>query len=67
MKKLKAMTRREALKIALLAGIIIAIAIPLCTGVINGLCFLWTAPLIMLADDGALEDWARKKLKEMEK
>ena len=67
MKKLKAMTRREALKIALLAGIIIAIAIPLCTGVINGLCFLWTAPLIMLADDGILEDWARKKLKEMEK
>lgn len=67
MKKLKTITRREALKIALLVGIIIAIAIPLCTGVINGLCFLWTAPLIMLADDGALEDWARKKLEEMEK
>ena len=67
MKKLKAMTRREALKIALLVGTIIAIAIPLCTGVVDGLCFLWTAPLIMLADDGALEDWARKKLKEMEK
>ena len=66
MKKLKAMTRREALKIALLVGSIIAIAIPLCTGVINGLCFLWTAPLIMLADDGALEDWARKKLEERE-
>lgn len=64
MKKLKAMTRREALKIALLAGIIIAIAIPLCTGVVDGLCFLWTAPLIMLADDGALEDWAQKKLEE---
>ena len=67
MKKIKTMTRREALKLALLAGIIIAIAIPLCTGVINGLCFLWTAPLIMLADDGALEDWAQKKLEEMEK
>lgn len=64
MKKLKTMTRRESLKIALLAGIIIAIAIPLCTGVINGLCFLWTAPLIMLADDGALENWAQKKLEE---
>ena len=64
MKKIKTMTRREALKIALLAGIIIAIVIPLCTGVINGLCFLWTAPLIMLADDGALEDWAQKKLEE---
>lgn len=67
MKKIKAMTRRDVLKIALLAGIIIAIAIPLCTGVINGLCFIWTAPLIMLADDGALEDWAQKKLEEMEK
>lgn len=67
MKKIKAMTRRDVLKIALLAGIIIAIAIPLCTGVINGLCFIWTAPLIMLADDGALEDWARRKLEEMEK
>lgn len=66
MKKLKSMTRREALKIALLTGIIIAIAIPLCTGIVNGLCCLWTAPLIMLADDGALEDWAQKKLEERE-
>lgn len=66
MKKLKTITRRKALKLALLAGIIIAIAIPLCTGVINGLCFLWTAPLIMLADNGALENWAQKKLEEME-
>lgn len=64
MKKLKTITRREAMKIALLAGIIIAIAIPLCTGVVDGLCFLWTAPLIMLADNGALEDWAKKKLEE---
>lgn len=67
MKKIKTMTRRDALKIALLVGIIIAIAIPLCTGVINGLCFLWTAPLIILADGGALEDWARRKLEETEK
>lgn len=66
MKKLKTITSREALKLALLACIIIAIATPLCTGVVNGLCFIWTAPLIMLADDGALEDWARKKLEEME-
>lgn len=64
MKKLKTITRRKALKLALLAGIIIAIAIPLCTGVVDGLCFLWTAPLIMLADNGALEDWAQKKLEE---
>lgn len=64
MKRINSITRREALRIALLAGIIMAIAIPLCTGVINGLCFLWTAPLIMLADDGALEDWAKKKLEE---
>lgn len=64
MKKLKAMTRREALRIALLACIIIGAIEWLRTGTINGLCFLWTAPLIMLADDGALEDWARKKLEE---
>lgn len=64
MKRINSITRREALRIALLAGIIMAIAIPLCTGVINGLCFLWTAPLTMLADDGALEDWAKKKLEE---
>lgn len=67
MKKLKTITRREALKLALLACIIIAIAIPLCTGVINGLCFLWTAPLIMLADEWDPQEWARKKLEEMEK
>lgn len=64
MKKIKTMTRRDALKIALLAGIIIAVVTPLCTGVVDGLCFLWTAPLIMLADSGALEDWAKKKLEE---
>lgn len=64
MKKIKTMTRRDALKIALLVGIIIAVVTPLCTGVVDGLCFLWTAPLIMLADDGALEDWARKKLED---
>ena len=64
MKKLKTITRREALKIALLACIIIGLAEWLRTGTINGLCFLWTAPLIMLADNGALEDWARKKLEE---
>ena len=67
MKKIKTMTRREALKLALLVGIIIGAIEWLRTGYIDGLCFLWTAPLIMLADDGALEDWARKKLKEMEK
>lgn len=64
MKKLKSMTRREALKIAFLTGIIIAIAIPLCTGIVNGLCCLWTAPLIMLADEWDPQEWARKKLEE---
>ena len=67
MKKLKTITSREALKLALLACIIIGAIEWLRTGTINGLCFLWTAPLIMLADDGALEDWAQKKLEEMEK
>lgn len=64
MKKIKTMTRRGALKIALLACIIIGGIEWLRTGTINGLCFLWTAPLIMLADDGLLEDWARRKLEE---
>lgn len=67
MKKLKSMTRREALKIALLTGIIIAIAIPLCTGVINGLCVLWIGPAIILLDESRWDEWARKKLEEMEK
>lgn len=55
------------MKKILIVTIIIALVEWLRTGYIDGLCFLWTAPLIMLADDGALEDWARKKLKEMEK
>lgn len=67
MKKLKTITRRETLKLALLACIIIGGIEWLRTGYIDGLFFLWTAPLIMLADDGALEDWAQKKLEEMEK
>lgn len=67
MKNIKTMTRRDVLKLALLACIIIGAIEWLRTGTINGLCFLWTAPLIMLADDGALEDWAQKKLEEMEK
>lgn len=64
MKKIKTMTRRDALKIALLVGIIIAVVTPLCTGVVDGLCFLWTAPLIMLVDDWDPQEWARKKLEE---
>lgn len=67
MKRINSITRREALKIALLAGIIIGAIEWLRTGNIDGLFFLWTAPLIMLADDGALEDWARRKLEETEK
>lgn len=67
MKRINSITRREALRIALLASIIIGAIEWLRTGTINGLCFLWTAPLIMLADNGALEDWARKKLEETEK
>lgn len=64
MKRINSITRREALRIELLASIIIGAIEWLRTGTINGLCFLWTAPLIMLADDGALEDWAKKKLEE---
>lgn len=67
MKKIKTMTRRDALRIALLVGIIIAIAIPLCTGVINGLCVLWVGPAIILLDESRWDEWARKKLEEMEK
>lgn len=55
---------RKVMKKLLIATIIIALVEWLRTGYIDGLCFLWTAPLIMLADDGALEDWARKKLEE---
>lgn len=60
-KDLRLMTK--ILTMALVIGIVEWLR----TGTINGLCFLWTAPLIMLADDGALEDWAQKKLEEMEK
>ena len=55
---------RKVMKKLLIATIIIALVEWLRTGYIDGLCFLWTAPLIMLADDGALEDWARRKLEE---
>lgn len=58
---------RKVMKKLLIATIIIALVEWLRTGYIDGLCFLWTAPLIMLADNGALEDWARKKLEETEK
>jgi hypothetical protein len=57
---------RKVMKKLLIVSIIIALVEWLRTGVIDGLCFMWTAPLIMLADDGALEDWARKKLEERE-
>lgn len=66
MKRINSITRCEALRIALLASIIIGAIKWLRTGTINGLCFLWTAPLIMLVDDGLLEDWAQKKLEEMQ-
>lgn len=67
MKKLKTITRREAMKIALLAGIIIAIAIPLCTGVINGLCVLWVGPALIMLDEWDPQHWANKKLEERDK
>lgn len=57
-KDLRFMTK--ILTVALVIGIVEWLR----TGCIDGLCFLWTAPLIMLADDGALEDWAKKKLEE---
>lgn len=52
------------MKKILIITIFIALVEWLRTGTINGLCFLWTAPLIMLADNGALENWAQKKLEE---
>lgn len=67
MKKIKTMTRREALKIALLAGIIIAIATPLCTGVINGLCMLWVGPALIMLEESHWDEWARKKMAETDK
>lgn len=66
MKRINSITRREALRIALLVGIIIAIAIPLCTGVINGLCMLWVGPALILLDESRWDEWARKKLEERE-
>lgn len=48
----------------LITSVIIGAIEWLRTSYIDGLCFMWTAPLIMLADSGALEDWAKKKLEE---
>lgn len=67
MRRINSITRREALRIALLACIIIGAIEWLRTGYIDGLCFLWTAPLIMLVDEWDPQEWARKKLEEMEK
>jgi hypothetical protein len=55
------------MKKLLIVSIIIALVEWLRTGVIDGLCFMWTAPLIMLVDEWDPQQWARKKLKEMEK
>lgn len=55
------------MKKLLIVTIIIGLAEWLRTGTINGLCFLWTAPLIMLIDDWDPQRWAQKKLEEMEK
>lgn len=52
------------MKKLLIITIIIALVEWLRTGTINGLCFLWTAPLIMLADDWDPQEWAQKKLEE---
>ena len=67
MKRINSITRRGALKIALLVGIIIGAIEWLRTGYIDGLCFMWTAPLIMLLDDLDPQEWARRKLAETEK
>lgn len=48
----------------LITSVIIGAIEWLRAGTINGLCFLWTAPLIMLADDWDPQEWARKKLEE---
>lgn len=57
---------RKVMKKLLIATIIIALVEWLRTGTINGLCFLWTAPLIMLADEWDPQEWARRKLEERE-
>ncbi|MCI7686600.1 MAG: hypothetical protein MSS24_07830 [Clostridiales bacterium] len=58
-KDLRFMTK--ILTVALIIGIIEWLR----TGYIDGLSCLWLGPaLIMLADDGLLEDWAQKKLEE---
>lgn len=64
MKKLKTITRREALKIALLVSIVMAIATPLCTGVINGLCLLWVGPALIMLEESHWDEWAKKKLED---
>lgn len=48
----------------LITSVIIGAIEWLRTGTINGLCFLWTAPLIMLVDEWDPQEWARKKLEE---
>lgn len=55
---------RKVMKKLLIATIIIALVEWLRTGTINGLCFLWTAPLIMLLDDLDPQEWAQRKLEE---
>ena len=50
----------------LITSVIIGLAEWLRTGTINGLCFLWTAPLIILVDEWDPQEWARKKLEERE-
>lgn len=60
------MTRRKMLKALLLAGIVIAIATPLCTGVVDGLCVLWVGPALILLDESHWDEWARKKLEDMD-
>lgn len=64
MKRINSITRREALRIALLACIIIGAIEWLRTGALNGLCFLWLGPALIMLDEWDPQEWARKKLEE---
>lgn len=67
MKRINSITRRETLNLALLACIIIGAIEWLRTGTLNGLCFLWLGPALIMLDEWDPQEWARKKLEEMEK
>ena len=55
------------MKKLLIVTIIIALVEWLRTGTINGLCVLWVGPALIMLDEWDPQEWARRKLEEMEK